>query len=260
MSETNATQLNLPPRLDLVERFLQLQPARTIEVGDFTYIDKDKNVTLFMPPEPHSLQLDTLSGFVKLLENSFEKFPPQDSVVHVSDFNEVSLIANFSDKWGRRQVYLTAKAPKPERSFPFNQFLSQELFNINLRSMFVEDDALRELLGISGNLTDKSEVNQKDDGFTQDVTVKGGVQLMKRETISPRMTLRPFRTFLEVEQPEGDYLFRVKGDGEKGLTCALIEADAGRWKLKAMETIAKWLETRLKTSDRAELGNLPVVA
>lgn len=46
----------------------------------------------------------------------------------------------------------------------------------------------------------------------------------------------PFRTFLEVEQPESEFLLRV--DAEKGI--GLFEADGGIWKLEAKRNIAEY--------------------
>ncbi|GGA80883.1 hypothetical protein GCM10011507_35130 [Edaphobacter acidisoli] len=115
-------------------------------------------------------------------------------------------------------------------------------------------------MSLAGNIAKIAELRQEDDGFSQNVAVKSGTHLVKTQTLKPRVTLKPFRTFLEVEQPDGDYIFRVQSDEQKGNLCALIEADAGRWKLTAMETIKAWLMQRLHTSDVTELGNLPVVA
>lgn len=243
-----------------IDRLLELAPAKLVDVEGFTHIDKDKVCRLFTPPVPEPLSVDTLSGFVKLLEIGFEGFKPQDSLVHVSAYDDVQLIADVSDKYGRRQKFVIAKAPKPERLFPFNSFITQEVFNINLRSMFVQTDALDELVALAGNIAKISELRQTDDGFSQEVSVKNGQHLVRTATIKPRVTLKPFRTFLEVDQPDGDYIFRVKYDDEKGNTCALIEADAGRWKLTAMDTIKKWLEQQLSTSSTESINDLPVVA
>ena len=55
------------------------------------------------------------------------------------------------------------------------------------------------------------------------------------------MTLRPFRTFQEVEQPESEFLLRLDEDGNIGL----FEADGGMWKLTARQTVKAFLEKKL---------------
>lgn len=243
-----------------INRLLELAPARTLILGDFTYIDKDKSVTLVKTPVPTAIDIATLSGLVQLLENGFEGFNPTGTVIQVAEFDEVQFMDLKSDQFGRRQVFVKVKALKPERNFTFNQFMAQENFNIALRSMFVETAQLTALLTVSGNLAKELEIRQEDDGFAQRVTVKDGVTLVKEITVNPRVTLQPFRTFLEVDQPDGDFIFRVKHEEGKGNLCALFEADAGGWKLKAMENIKKWLQNSLRGSAVATVNNIPVVA
>lgn len=56
--------------------------------------------------------------------------------------------------------------------------------------------------------------------------------------------LRPYRTFTEVEQPESEFVFRMKNyDGSVG--CAIFEADGGAWKNRAMKNIKEYLQYEL---------------
>ena len=63
-----------------------------------------------------------------------------------------------------------------------------------------------------------------------------GVALNAVVEIKPRVMLRPFRTFLEVEQPESEFLLRV--DPDEGI--GFFEADGGIWKLEAKKNIADY--------------------
>lgn len=244
----------------VIDRFLALQPARLLDVDGFTYIDKDKTVKLFKPPVPDTLTVHTLSGFVNLLEQGFEGFDPAKVIVQVSAFDEVKLMSTTSDKYGRRQVFAMAKALKTERNFKFNEFLSQEEFNIALLSMFVPEDGRNTLLTVSGNLAQEMEARQQDDGVTQQINTKVGVTFVKTTTVNPRVTLFPFRTFIEVAQPQGDFIFRVKHDPSRGNLCALFEADAGAWKGIAMTTIKEWLKNNIAGSPATTINQLPIVA
>jgi hypothetical protein len=244
----------------VIDRAIELAPAKIIDVQGFTHIDKDKNCTLFTPPVPKAIQVDTLSGFVGLLELGFEEFDPARCLVHVAAHNKVKLVASASDKYGQRQTWVVAESPAPEREFQFNTYIPQEEFNIALRTMFVQDDELDSLVQLCGNIAKQTEVRQEDDGFSQTVTAKSGSHLVKNETIKPRITLKPFRTFLEVEQPAGDYILRVQRSEQRGNLLALFQADAGRWKLTAMETVSTWLQQQIKTSAVEQIRNLPVIA
>ena len=75
-----------------------------------------------------------------------------------------------------------------------------------------------------------------DNGVTQTVEARQGVALNAVVEIKPRVMLRPFRTFLEVEQPESEFLLRVEPDEGIGF----FEADGGIWKLEAKKNIADY--------------------
>lgn len=68
------------------------------------------------------------------------------------------------------------------------------------------------------------------------LTQEQGVALNAVVEIKPRVMLRPFRTFLEVEQPESEFLLRV--DPDEGI--GFFEADGGIWKLEAKKNIADY--------------------
>ena len=82
----------------------------------------------------------------------------------------------------------------------------------------------------------------------------------KKAAKKSRVTLQPFRTFLEVQQPNGDFIFRVRHEEGKGNLCALFEADAGMWKLAAMDSIKSWLTNALRGSAVEGLNSIPVIA
>lgn len=59
--------------------------------------------------------------------------------------------------------------------------------------------------------------------------------------VKPRVALRPFRTFLEVEQPVSEFLLRLDDDGNVGL----FEADGGMWQQTAKASITAYFEDKL---------------
>jgi hypothetical protein len=243
----------------VIDRVLELAPAQLLTIGGFTHIDKDKSVTLFTPPKPSAIAIGKLGGLIDLLEVGFEKFPVDGTLLHVVNHERVDFIARRSDDWGRRQLYVQTNLQKPDRSFDFGTYVPQEDFIIAMRSLFIQDSQLDDLVRVAGNLAAASEVRQEDDGFTQRATMKAGVVMVAEKTILPRVTLRPFRTFREVEQPTSEFVFRVKGD-ERGNKCALFEADGGAWKLAAIDTIKAWLANQLKGSTVEGLSDIPIIA
>ena len=55
--------------------------------------------------------------------------------------------------------------------------------------------------------------------------------------------LKPFRTFLEINQPESDFIFRMR-EG-RGVECAIYEADGGAWQIEAMQRIKVYIQNAL---------------
>lgn len=64
----------------------------------------------------------------------------------------------------------------------------------------------------------------------------------------------PFRTFIEIEQPESEFLLRAK-KGYEGIEFALFEADGGAWKKEAIDNIAAYLKENLKEIEHITILN-----
>ena len=83
-----------------------------------------------------------------------------------------------------------------------------------------------------------------DDGFTQTVTARAGVALVEEVKVPNPVTLRPYRTFMEVEQPPSSFVLRLRS-GDKSPNVSLHEADGGQWKLEAIRAIKAFLAEQL---------------
>ena len=99
------------------------------------------------------------------------------------------------------------------------------------------------LLKFSGAVENGTVAEYGDDGVTQKVTVRQGIA-SKTDAIVPNpVRLRPYRTFIEVDQPVSEFIFRMKDSHE--ICCALFEADGGAWKNEAMENVKEYLQEAL---------------
>ena len=95
---------------------------------------------------------------------------------------------------------------------------------------------------LEASLSRQNSVKSEDNGLTQSCEVRKGIQLKATEVIRPIVKLCPYRTFMEVEQPESEFLLRVRDGGEVGL----FEADGGMWKLQAKNNIKSFFDNQLK--------------
>lgn len=97
------------------------------------------------------------------------------------------------------------------------------------------------LLDLLSRMSKDSGVTTRDNGVSQEVEARQGVSLKALVQVKPRVALRPFRTFLEVEQPVSEFLLRLDDDGNVGL----FEADGGMWQQTAKASIAAYFEDKL---------------
>ena len=118
--------------------------------------------------------------------------------VRVAGHDRVYVSTSYRADMSRDTLY-TATADVPG----FRQgWRDQEQAVIELRSLFIPGEGMRYLLDLLSRMSKDSGVTTRDNGVTQTVEAKTGVSLRQNVEINPRVKLQPFRTFLEVEQPQ----------------------------------------------------------
>lgn len=206
----------------------------------------DKALNPVMVPMAEKLEVGTLSGVIDLVNERVDNLDPKYVLLHVEDFDVVSLIDRNVDGWNRRQVIAQACLVET-RGFSFGSFLDHETFLIGVLSNFVPSPDRDYLVGLASSIEAGKSRTSLDDGVTQEVTLKSGVSLKTAAAIRNRLTLAPYRTFREIQQPTSEFLFRVRGGSDTAPPMlALFEADGGKWKIAAMEEIGRYLRTALK--------------
>jgi hypothetical protein len=134
--------------------------------------------------------------------------------------------------------------------FQFDQYLTPEQFAIQLRTRFVPTigDDFEYVLDIASNVTSGQAATADDSGISQAVTVRKGISFKEGKALKGIVSLTPYRTFPEVDQPTSQFLFRAKAAGaDQPPNLALFEADGGMWEVAAAKNIAAWLEDRLQS-------------
>ena len=91
------------------------------------------------------------------------------------------------------------------------------------------------------NVSAVAETGATDDGISQAVTVKIGIASKSVSILPNPVTLRPFRTFTEVEQPASDFIFRCRQQ-DGAMSFSLTSADGGAWRAEAMQNIKDFME------------------
>lgn len=184
-----------------------------------------------------TIVLSSLSGLAEMIKQEMSEYN-LPLFVRATSAERVHVFGAIRDDMQRERPYV---AYAKFNSFEFDSYMSIENMIICLKSRFAPTEDRDYLVQLLGNITDQQSVQTKDDGITQSATVKSGIQLIGEQRIKPIVTLKPYRTFLEVEQPESDFLIRLK-DGR----AALFEADGGAWEREAVKNVADKLRELLE--------------
>lgn len=234
---------------EMIEKLCELATPKTFEIDGSVYASKDLVHIQDKKTMPHNISVSGLDSICKLIRNEYDHVGLQ-IFVSVKDHRTVNVFTSLDGDEDRLQLY-TCTADTP--NVTFGRYMSYENAVIELRSLYIPNDGTSYLLNLLSSISNESKVTSTDNGVTQKVEAKAGIALNSMVKIEPRVTLQPFRTFIEVPQPESEFLLRVSGNGEIGL----FPADGGVWKLEAARVIAAYFEKEL--ADLIEKGIVVVI-
>lgn len=192
-------------------------------------------------PMAKEIRMGTLTSLVDYIKGNIDTMADR-MVIHVESPEEVSLFSRLNEK-REREYLVTVNAQVPE--FKYGKFIGHEEFCINVQSKFLDDPQTDKdlILKFAGTVEQGSVAEYGDNGVTQKATVRTGIASKADAVVPNPVKLRPYRTFMEVEQPVSEFIFRMAES--QGITCALFEADGGAWKNTAMKNIKDYLEFEL---------------
>lgn len=213
-----------------------LGDGRTFHKGDWNEL---------LEPEQSALVTSSLQSIIDYLGANPDGLALDKVIVHVYSSTEVAVRSVPFGPFKQRCNYVRAAAVLPRHRF--GSWTNPDEFVPYLQSCFCPspeggEDALSSLIAVSSNIVDTTELTLKDDGISQEATLRQGAARKGRSDVPNPVVLYPFSTFAEVDQPPRKFVFRLKSDP---LQCILIEADGGAWQLTALQGIATWLRERL---------------
>ncbi len=239
-----------------INRILSLADVKTLSFGG-----RDYTTAALQPvkePTLPLLEVNTLKGLVDYLKSGLDLKEignyvnvidggevPEDYLrvaLHIVSPLQVLAFLPVEGPWKKRVPVVQATWNR--RTFPFDDFLSQENFVIKLLATVQEgaDTDLEKVLEFAGKIVCEDKAEITDNGVSQAVTVQRGVRQESGRVLPLRPSLKPVRTFTEVEQPVSTFVFRMRSEP---VALALFEADMGAWEMVAKENIKKYLETEL---------------
>lgn len=219
---------------EAIDRILELQRPPTFEdcegVERRTSINEVLRPTQIAPTEGF-----TLDGVIEL---ALKGCHIQCSINHVVVFTHET----YNNRLFRHDIHF-AKPILPD-NFRFGSPMDVESFIIHTADFFIRNDNYKQMIAAVSCITDVQEQVIDDDGMSQTVTYKSRVGRKGEGKIEPFVTLRAYRTFREVEQPEATYLLRI-GKGREGPTITLHEASGYDWKIKCTDAVYKYIRERV---------------
>ncbi len=192
-------------------------------------------------PKAAALEMTTLTSLVEYIKANIDSMG-EKMIVHVKSPTCVCLCSQL-DADREREFLVQVKTSVPD--FDYGRYMGHESFLISLQSKFIDNDDRELLLKFTGTVENGSVTQYGDDGVTQKATIKTGVASKGEALVPNPVKLRPFRTFVEVEQPESAFVFRMRQNERNGVECAIFEADGGAWKNAAMQGIKEYLQYEL---------------
>ena len=230
---------------EFIDKIIETAIPKKLTVGDRDYFSR--NLVPVLEPMPDGLKITTLTGLVDFIHD----FGETNILLHVLSCTQVDVIGQLQPTFMQRRRYISAIYTPV--NLPFDRWVDLEPFIIALQSMFVQNDAVIDILSLIGSLKDGTVKTYADNGIAQTVTAKTGAATITDIKVPNPVDLQPYRTFNEVEQPGSKFVFRMRSAPEGGTpTCLLTEADGGKWRLDAILQIREWLAK--------EARDIPIIA
>ncbi|MDM5430281.1 hypothetical protein [Bacillus mycoides] len=217
-----------------LEYLVKLGNTETKEIDGQTFSTQPLHV--IEEPTVRAIPVRNLSGLVDYVKSNFDV--EESLMIHIASPTTVNCFTAINGNYNR-STFVKTEALIP--NFDFGYWHEVENFIINLQSAFVKNDDRDVMLKVVGNITEENVQTYGDNGVSQSVVAKTGIATVDEVAVPNPVALQPYRTFIEVIQPESNFIFRMK-DGPK---CSLHEADGGAWKLEAIKNIKKYLIAEL---------------
>lgn len=231
---------------EAIEKIEELAKPLILDKEGHTYAVRNDGVTQEIIPEmvyQDCLALNSLDALVQMVRTEGVRGDRSADKLYLSVKDHMT-VACFGhpqkDLREERINYYEAQA-KDVPGWDGEVKMAFDKAAVALQTRFQDGGDRDYTLTLLSQITCGAKVTYNDIGVATTVVTQKGVSLQQNSTIRPLVKLRPYRTFQEVEQPEGLFLIRID---ERGIT--FTEADGGMWKLAARKTIKAYLEEALK--------------
>lgn len=237
---------------DALQYLVGLKDNKTYEIEGVTFSDHELHEVAPTVYRRDRMAFGSLDAIVKMVRTELHEYEEMVGLpvfIRIADHLTVNVFTRTDGEETRLNPYCASC-----KDVEFKEgWRDQQTAIIELKSRFLPTDDSNYLISLISRMNSEQGVQSVDNGVSQTVTAKTGVSLMQTETVKPRLTLMPFRTFREVPQPESEFILRLDDKGMIGL----FEADGGMWKIEAKLNIQSYFEAQLK--DEIDNGQVVVM-
>lgn len=223
---------------EAIQKILDMARAEVVQIDDRQYLLQGRDPAVEIFPEP--VLINNLSGIVDYCSEDPDEI--ENFLIHIFDYDKVFVYKPMAGPFNLRPGLV--KSTSRTCGFAFGRQYEYEDFVVAMHTNFVSNADRDYVLKFIGSIRVDANSKIEDDGISQTLTAKQGVSsLVKDIPIKNILTLKPFRTFSEIEQPESVFVFRMKvADGKP--VFSIHEADGEAWKQAAIERIKNYLLMR----------------
>ena len=226
---------------EAIEKIEAMTGPEVLQIDGRNYaIGKDyvREILPDLHPPLHR-EVNSLDALVHLIES--EAGLHTTIYVSVAAYNRVDVFTDPRplERWIRPELFTAFAADVPGWDPVVNSGFDEA--TVQLITRFMDSPDREYCLRLLSQITTGAKVTYADNGIASTIVMTKGAQLAENVLIKPIVRLKPYRTFQEVDQPEGLFLIRIHERGIK-----FIEADGGMWKLEARQIVKCWLEAQLK--------------
>ena len=100
----------------------------------------------------------------------------------------------------------------------------------------------QKVVDVISNIREEQVKQSQDNGLAQTVTARVNVAIADAVEVPRTVTLAPYRTFREIQQPHSQFVLRLTAKPGELPQVGLFEADGGMWKNDAIENIMAYLQ------------------
>lgn len=220
---------------------VKAEDPKTVEINGKTYCTKDL-VRYDAPERAAPISATTLTSLVDYIKENREELRDR-MIIQVVNETKVLLYSGLLAERDRETLFeVNALLPR----FEYGREYDQESFLISMQSCFKESDDREAVTMLASNIVNTQEATFSDNGTTQQAVMKTGITTKDNVLVPNPVNLIPYRTFLEVEQPASDFVFRVSEGRGGAPVFKLVAADGGVWKSQAVANVKAYLTEALK--------------